>query len=157
MSYSLNINEKLVEVDASPDTPLLWVLRDHLGLTGSKYGCGASYCGSCTVHVDGSAVRACQLPVSGLVGRSIRTIESLETRHPELVNAWITDNVAQCGYCQAGQLMSAAALLDANPNPSDQEIDAAMTGNICRCGTYVRIRAAIQNAARERDEGGANA
>ena len=157
MSYSLNINEKLVEVDASPDTPLLWVLRDHLGLTGSKYGCGASYCGSCTVHVDGSAVRACQLPVSGLVGRSIRTIESLETRHPELVNAWITDNVAQCGYCQAGHLMSAAALLDANPNPSDQEIDAAMTGNICRCGTYVRIRAAIQNAARERDEGGANA
>jgi len=157
MSYSLNINEKLVEVDASPDTPLLWVLRDHLGLTGSKYGCGASYCGSCTVHVDGSAVRACQLPVSGLVGRSIRTIESLETRHPELVNAWITDNVAQCGYCQAGQLMSAAALLDANPNPSDQEIDAAMTGNICRCGTYVRIRAAIQNAARERNEGGANA
>ena len=157
MSYSLNINEKLVEVDASPDTPLLWVLRDHLGLTGSKYGCGASYCGSCTVHVDGSAVRACQLPVSGLVGRSIRTIESLETRHPELVNAWITDNVAQCGYCQAGQLRSAAALIDANPNPSDQEIDAAMTGNICRCGTYVRIRAAIQNAARERDEGGANA
>jgi len=157
MSYSLNINEKLVEVDASPDTPLLWVLRDHLGLTGSKYGCGASYCGSCTVHVDGSAVRACQLPVSGLVGRSIRTIESLETRHPELVNAWITDNVAQCGYCQAGQLMSAAALLDANPNPSDQEIDAAMTGNICRCGTYVRSRAAIQNAARERNEGGANA
>ena len=157
MSYSLSINEKLVEVDASPDTPLLWVLRDHLGLTGTKYGCGGNYCGSCTVHVDGAAVRSCQLPVSSLNGRTVRTIESLETQHPELVSACVKDYVAQCGYCQAGQLMSAAALIDASPDPSDQEIDAAMTGNICRCGTYVRIRAAIHHAARERNTGGANA
>ncbi len=156
MAYTLKINEQLVEVDAASDTPLLWVLRDHLGLTGSKYGCGSGYCGSCTVHMDGSAVRSCQLPISSLDGRAITTIESLDKQHPQLIGAWIRENVAQCGYCQAGQLMSAAALLNASAHPTDQEIDAAMTGNICRCGTYVRIRSAIHHAAAERTSTGAS-
>ncbi|MCY4342041.1 MAG: (2Fe-2S)-binding protein [Gammaproteobacteria bacterium] len=156
MVYELNVNGNGQSVDVSPDTPLLWVLRDHIGLTGTKYGCGGGYCGACTVHVDGSAVRSCQLPVADLDGKSISTIESLEARHPELVGTWVADNVAQCGYCQAGQLMSAAALLDANPAPTDQDIDAAMTGNICRCGTYSRIRAAIHDAASQRNAGGAS-
>ena len=156
MVYELKVNGNGQSVDVSPDTPLLWVLRDHIGLTGTKYGCGGGYCGACTVHVDGSAVRSCQLPVADLDGKSISTIESLEARHPELVGTWVADNVAQCGYCQAGQLMSAAALLDANPAPTDQDIDAAMTGNICRCGTYSRIRAAIHDAASQRNAGGAS-
>ena len=147
MGHKLNVNGDAVDVDVSGDTPLLWVLRDHLGLTGTKYGCGGGYCGACTVHVDGAATRSCQLPVSTLPGKAIRTIETLEDRHPALVKTWIDNNVAQCGYCQSGQLMSASALLDGNPKPTDADIDAAMTGNICRCGTYVRIRAAIHQAA----------
>ena len=147
MGHKLNVNGNDVDVDVSGDTPLLWLLRDHLGLTGTKYGCGGGYCGACTVHVDGAATRSCQLPVSTLPGKAIRTIETLEERHPALVKTWIDNNVAQCGYCQSGQLMSASALLDGNPTPTDAAIDAAMTGNICRCGTYVRIRAAIHEAA----------
>ncbi|MYD96327.1 MAG: (2Fe-2S)-binding protein [Gammaproteobacteria bacterium] len=154
MGYKFNVNGHAADVDAAPDTPLLWVLRDHLGLTGSKYGCGGSYCGACTVHLDGAAVRSCQLPVSTLEGKSVSTIETLEERHPELVETWVANNVAQCGYCQSGQLMSAAALLDANAEPTDSDIDAAMAGNICRCGTYVRIRAAIHEAAGKRANGG---
>jgi len=154
MGTRLNVNGQAVEIDVEPDTPLLWVLRDHLGLTGSKYGCGGGYCGACTVHIDGGAVRSCQLPVSTLEGKSVSTIESLEERHPELVATWVANNVAQCGYCQSGQLMSAAALLDAKPDPTDADIDGAMTGNICRCGTYVRIRAAIHEAAGKRANGG---
>lgn len=155
MGHKLNVNGEVVDVDVPDDTPLLWVLRDHLGLTGTKYGCGGGYCGACTVHLDGAATRSCQLPVSTLQGKAIRTIESLEQRHPALVTTWINNNVAQCGYCQSGQLMSAAALLDANPKPTDADIDGAMTGNICRCGTYVRIRAAIHQAAGRQVTGGA--
>lgn len=155
MALKLNVNGEAVAVEASGDTPLLWVLRDHLGLTGTKYGCGGGYCGACTVEVDGSATRSCQLPVSTLEGKAIRTIETLEERHPALVNTWIDNNVPQCGYCQSGQLMSAAALLDGNPAPTDADIDAAMAGNICRCGTYVRIRAAIHEAAGQRAPGAA--
>lgn len=152
MAYQLNVNGRTVEVGATPDTPLLWVLRDHLGLTGAKYGCGSGYCGACTVHVDGSLTRSCMLPISALAGKEIGTIEALEEQHPELVDAWVQGNVAQCGYCQAGQLMSAAALLDDEPQPTDADIDTAMFGNLCRCGTYVRIRAAIHEAARRRAE-----
>ena len=155
MGHKLNVNGEAVDVDVSGDTPLLWVLRDHLGLTGTKYGCGGGYCGACTVHVDGAATRSCQLPVSAVQGKTIRTIETLEERHPALVKTWIDNNVAQCGYCQSGQLMSASALLDGNPKPTDADIDAAMTGNICRCGTYVRIRAAIHQAASQSAAGGA--
>ncbi|MCY3621343.1 MAG: (2Fe-2S)-binding protein [Gammaproteobacteria bacterium] len=154
MGHKLNVNGDAVEVDVSGDTPLLWVLRDHLGLTGTKYGCGGGYCGACTVHVDGTATRSCQLPVSTLPGRTIRTIETLEERHPVLVKTWIDNNVPQCGYCQSGQLMSASALLDGNPKPTDADIDAAMAGNICRCGTYVRVRAAIHQAAGKSPTGG---
>ena len=154
MGHKLNVNGDAVYVDVSGDTPLLWVLRDHLGLTGTKYGCGGGYCGACTVHVDGAATRSCQLPVSTLPGKSIRTIETLEERHPALVKTWVDNNVAQCGYCQAGQLMSASALLDGNPKPTDADIDAAMAGNICRCGTYVRIRAAIHQTAGQSAAGG---
>ena len=151
----LNVNGRDVEVDVPPDTPLLWVLRDQLGLSGTKYGCGGGYCGACTVHLDGGAVRSCQVPVSAATASAVSTIETLEERHPELVDTWVANNVAQCGYCQAGQLMSAAALLDANAAPSDADIDSAMAGNICRCGTYVRIRAAIHQAAERRTAGGA--
>ena len=154
MAQKLNVNGQTTEVDVAPDTPLLWVLRDHLGLTGTKFGCGGGYCGACTVHVDGNAVRSCQLPVSSLANSKIDTIESLEPRHPQLVDAWVANNVAQCGYCQAGQLMSAAALLDRKPTPNDADIDAALAGNICRCGTYVRIRASIHQAAERRAAGG---
>ena len=153
MAVQLNVNGRSVEADVAPDTPLLWVLRDHLGLTGSKYGCGGGYCGACTVHVNGSAVRSCQQPVSAMQGQTISTIEALEERHAELVQSWVENNVAQCGYCQAGQLMSAAALLDAKPRPTDSDIDSALAGNICRCGTYVRIRAAIHEAAERRTAG----
>ena len=154
MAIKLNVNGREVEADVAPDTPLLWVLRDHLGLTGTKYGCGGGYCGACTVHLDGAAVRSCQLPVSGVAGNAIDTIETLNERHPELVDTWVQNNVAQCGYCQAGQLMSAATLLDGTASPTDADIDTAMSGNICRCGTYVRVRAAIHEAAQRRAAGG---
>ena len=150
MPIELNVNGEAMTAEVPSDTPLLWVLRDHLALTGTKYGCGGGYCGACTVQVDGSPTRSCQLPVSTLAGKKIATIEGLEQRHAELVKLWVDTNVAQCGYCQAGQLMSAAALLDANAKPTDAEIDAAMGGNICRCGAYGRIRAAIHQAAAER-------
>lgn len=144
----LRINGKDVTVEAAPDTPLLWVLRDNLGMTGTKFGCGIAQCGACTVHVDGEAARSCQLPVGGLAGKDITTIEGLseDGAHP-VQQAWIAEQVPQCGYCQSGQIMSAAALLARTQNPSDEQIDAAMSGNICRCGTYQRIRTAIRRAA----------
>jgi isoquinoline 1-oxidoreductase alpha subunit len=148
---TLNINGKDVQTDADPDTPLLWVLRDHLGMTGSKYGCGKALCGACTVHIDGSPTRSCVLPIAAVEGVKITTIEAIgESRVGKAVQeAWIAENVPQCGYCQSGQVMSAAALLASNPKPTDADIDAAMAGNICRCATYVRIRAAIKRAAAE--------
>jgi aerobic-type carbon monoxide dehydrogenase small subunit (CoxS/CutS family) len=145
---SITVNGRIMEVDAAPDTPLLWVLRDHLGMTGTKFGCGMALCGACTVHVDGAAVRSCVLPLTAVQGKSITTIEGLSTArsHP-VQKAWLEIDVPQCGYCQSGQIMSAAALLSVNPDPSDADIDAAMSGNICRCGTYPRIRQAIHRAA----------
>ena len=147
--FNLNINGNQQQVDVSPDTPILWVLRDHLDLVGTKYGCGISMCGACTIHLDGTAVRACQLTVSSVGNKSITTIEGLSENgdHP-LQEAWLEHDVPQCGYCQAGQIMNAAALLKKNPNPSDAEIETAMNGNICRCGTYLRIKAAIKTAAK---------
>ena len=146
MTLSLNINGAAVSVEAAPETPLLWVLRDELHLTGAKYGCGIGQCGACTVHLDGQAMRSCQAPIGSLAGVKITTIEGLAGRHP-LQAAWIAADVPQCGYCQSGQIMSAAALLAKNPHPSDADIDAGMSGNICRCGCYQRIRAAIKDAA----------
>ncbi len=145
----LSINGKTLQVSASGDTPLLWVLRDHLAMTGTKFGCGMALCGACTVLVNGQAVRSCVTPVSSLAGTQITTIEGVGTTPPgkALQEAWVALNVPQCGYCQAGQIMSAAALLSTKPHPSDAEIDVAMAGNICRCGTYPRIRAAIKRAA----------
>jgi isoquinoline 1-oxidoreductase alpha subunit len=145
----LSINERTVEVNAGGDTPLLWVLRDHLGMTGTKFGCGMALCGACTVHIDGKAVRSCVLPASAAAGKKIITIEGIAgtTSGRALQDAWQALNVPQCGYCQAGQIMSAAALLQTTPAPNDADIDAAMSGNICRCGTYSRIRAAIKKAA----------
>jgi len=150
MAISFNLNGSAVSVQSEPDTPLLWVIRDEIGLTGTKFGCGKALCGSCTVHVNGSAVRACQTPVSSVSGKKVATVESLsaDNSHP-LQKAWIKYQVPQCGYCQSGQLMSAAALLAKNKNPNDSEIDAAMAGNLCRCGTYNRLRAAIKDAAAE--------
>ncbi|MEE2772737.1 MAG: (2Fe-2S)-binding protein [Bacteroidota bacterium] len=147
--FSLKINGKSHTVEVDPDTPLLWVLRDHLKLVGTKYGCGIAQCGACTVHYNGSAVRSCQLPVSSVAESEITTIEGLSENgdHP-VQKAWLEIDVPQCGYCQAGQIMSAAALLQRNPNPSDTDIETAMNGNICRCGTYTRIKAAIKTAAR---------
>jgi isoquinoline 1-oxidoreductase alpha subunit len=146
---TLDVNGKQLETDASPDTPLLWVLRDHLNLTGTKFGCGMALCGACTVHIDGVATRSCVLPIAGVAGKKITTIENVggDAVGKAVQDAWIAENVAQCGYCQSGQIMSAAALLAKNRAPTDADIDAAMTGNICRCATYVRIRAAIQRAA----------
>lgn len=146
MATSLEINGRTVQVEAAPDTPLLWVLRDEAGLTGSKYGCGVGQCGACTVLADGEPVRSCSLPVSALAGVKITTIEGLGGTHP-VQDAWVKLDVPQCGYCQSGQIMSAVALLAGNANPSDADIDAAMDGNICRCGAYQRIRAAIREAA----------
>lgn len=148
MSVEFQVNGKAVASKAEGDTPLLWVIRDELGMTGTKFGCGAALCGACTVHVDGKPVRSCQTRVSNVSGKAVSTIESLskDNSHPLQV-AWIKHDVPQCGYCQSGQLMSAAALLSTNKNPSDAEIDAAMSGNICRCGTYSRIKAAIKDAA----------
>ena len=150
MAISFNLNGSAVSVQSEPDTPLLWVIRDEIGLTGTKFGCGKAQCGSCTVHVNGSAVHACQTPVSSVSGKKVATVESLsaDNSHP-LQKAWIKHQVPQCGYCQSGQLMSAAALLAKNKNPNDSEIDAAMAGNLCRCGTYNRLRAAIKDAAAE--------
>jgi isoquinoline 1-oxidoreductase alpha subunit len=150
MAITTRVNGKTMNVKAEPDTPLLWVIRDEIGLTGTKFGCGAALCGACTVHLDGQPIRSCQTPVSAVEGKSVTTIESLSTNnsHP-LQKAWIAHDVPQCGYCQSGQLMSAAALLAKNRNPSDADIDAAMSGNLCRCGTYPRIRAAIKTAAAE--------
>jgi isoquinoline 1-oxidoreductase subunit alpha len=145
---SIKINDQVVEVDAQGDTPLLWVLRDHLAMTGTKFGCGMALCGACTVHIDGAATRSCVLPLSAVGARSITTIEGLsKDRSHALQRAWLEIDVPQCGYCQSGQIMSAAALLEANRRPSDADIDAAMSGNICRCGTYARIRKAIHRAA----------
>ncbi len=149
MALTLVINGQTHDLaDIDTDTPLLWALRDHLGLVGAKYGCGVGQCGACTVWLDGLAVRSCQLPVGQLAGRAITTIEGLagDVLHP-VQQAWIDNDVAQCGYCQAGQIMSAAALLARNPRPSEQDIHAAMEGNICRCGTYGRIKKAIQGAS----------
>jgi len=145
----LNINNQAVNVIADPDTPLLWALRSEQRLVGAKYGCGKGLCGACTVHLDGQAVRSCSLPVSAAVGRRITTIEGIDTPEARAVKAaWRVIDVAQCGYCQSGQVMSACALLASKPAPSDAEIDAAMSGNLCRCGTYPRIRAAIHLASR---------
>jgi isoquinoline 1-oxidoreductase alpha subunit len=146
-TFTLNGSSR--SFDGDPDTPLLWYLRDELGLTGTKFGCGIGMCGACTVHVDGKAMRSCQYPMSRIDGRSIVTIEGLsqDQSHP-VQRAWIAGNVAQCGYCQVGQIMQAAALLAEKPRPSDADIDMAMAGNICRCGTYQRIRAAIKDAAK---------
>jgi isoquinoline 1-oxidoreductase alpha subunit len=148
---SLNVNGKAVRVDAEPDTPLLWVLRDYLNMTGTKYGCGMALCGACTVHLNGEPARSCTTPAGAAAGKRITTIEAIgATKEGKAVQAaWIANDVPQCGYCQSGQVMSAAALLAANKRPNDAEIDAAMSGNVCRCGTYNRIRAAIKSAARE--------
>jgi isoquinoline 1-oxidoreductase alpha subunit len=149
----LNINGKLYDIKLPADTPLLWVLRDELGLTGTKYGCGMSLCGACTVHVDGQPARACVIPVSTLEGKKIVTIEAIgdDATGKAVQSAWVELGVPQCGYCQAGQIMSATALLKEKPAPSDSDIDAAMAGNLCRCGTYNRIRAAIKQAAGARE------
>jgi len=145
----ISINETKIQVTAAADTPLLWVLRDHLGMTGTKFGCGMALCGACTVHLDGQPARGCVTPLSAIAGKKITTIEGIggTPAGKAVQDAWLALNVPQCGYCQAGQIMSAAALLKANAKPSDDDIDAAMTGNICRCGTYPRIRAAIKQAA----------
>lgn len=145
---SLNVNGKNQTVDIDPNTPMLWVLRDHLHLVGTKYGCGVAACGACTILLEGSAVRSCQLPASAVQNKSITTIEGLSEigDHP-VQKAWIEHDVAQCGYCQAGQIMSAVAFLKNNPNPTDEQIESAMNSNICRCSTYLRIRAAIKTAA----------
>jgi isoquinoline 1-oxidoreductase alpha subunit len=148
MAIQLTINDKSYEFDLDPQMPLLWVIRDYAGLKGTKYGCGISQCGACTVHLDGTAVRSCQLPVSAVAGHKITTIEGLSenTDHPVQV-AWIKEQVPQCGYCQSGQIMTAAAFLKNNPKPTDLQIDTAMQGNLCRCGTYQRIRAAVHSAS----------
>jgi isoquinoline 1-oxidoreductase alpha subunit len=149
-AYTLTVNGARHTVRAAADTPLLWVLRDALGMTGTKYGCGAGLCGACTVHADGEAIRSCQMPVSAAAGHRLTTIEGLSAdgTHP-VQRAWIEEDVVQCGYCQPGQIMAAAALLAQKPHPSDADIDAAMSGSLCRCGTYLRIRAAIHRAAGE--------
>ena len=144
---SLEVNGKKYEVEVSPDVPLLWVIREHLGLTGTKYGCGVAMCGACTVHMDGKAERSCQIPVKDAQGKKIATIEGIPENHP-VKKAWIADEVPQCGYCQSGQIMEAVALLKKNPQPSDADIDGTMSGILCRCGTYQRIRRAIHRAAK---------
>jgi isoquinoline 1-oxidoreductase alpha subunit len=150
MSTSLTINGKPVTVNAEPDTPLLWVIRDEVGLTGTKFGCGMALCGACTVHLEGQPVRSCQTPLSAAAGKNVSTIESVSSTEVgrKVQAAWIAHDVPQCGYCQSGQIMSAVALLKDKPQPTDADIDQAMSGNLCRCGTYPRIRAAIQTAAK---------
>ena len=147
--FKLNINGKVQQVDVDPSTPMLWVLRDHLNLVGAKYGCGVAMCGACTIHLGNDAIRSCQMPVSMVGDQAITTIEGLSENgdHP-VQKAWLEHDVAQCGYCQAGQIMTAAALLKSNPNPSDTDIEETMNGNICRCATYLRIKAAIKTAAK---------
>jgi len=147
--YTLKINGKKKQVDVADNTPILWVLRDHLDLVGTKYGCGIGQCGACTIHLDGMAVKSCSTPVSSIGDKAITTIEGLSEKgdHP-VQQAWIEHDVAQCGYCQAGQIMSAASLLNEKPNPTDMDIHTAMNGNICRCGTYIRIKAAIKTASK---------
>lgn len=156
MEIELRVNGTAHRVDVHPDTPLLWVIRENLGLTGTKFGCGMALCGACTVHVDGEAVRSCVTPVARAAGKKVTTIEGLspDLSHP-LQQAWIAEDVPQCGYCQSGQIMAAAVLLRENSSPSDADIDDCMAGNICRCGTYQRVRRAIHLAARLQDEGGA--
>lgn len=146
---TLTINGKQQQVELSDDTPLLWALRDHLGMTGTKFGCGMALCGACTVHIDGQPTRACVTPLSAAAGKQVTTIEAMaeDSIGQKVQQAWVALGVPQCGYCQAGQIMSATALLKSTPQPTDEEIDAAMSGNICRCGTYTRIRAAIKQAA----------
>ncbi len=153
---SLDVNGKKYEVEVSPDVPLLWVIREHLGFTGTKYGCGISMCGACTVHINGQAVRSCITPILSVAGKKIVTIEGIATTKvgKAIQDAWIADDVPQCGYCQSGQIMSAVALLKKNPKPSDADIDEAMSGILCRCGTYQRIRLAIRRAARIMAKGG---
>lgn len=144
--YNLKINGKAQAVEVDPNTPMLWVLRDHLHLTGTKYGCGIAMCGACTIHLNGTAVRSCQLPISSVGKQEITTIEGLsETANHPVQKAWIEHDVAQCGYCQSGQIMAAVALLRDNPKPTDEDIEATMSGNICRCGTYLRIKEAIKS------------
>jgi isoquinoline 1-oxidoreductase alpha subunit len=153
---TITVNNQVVNVDAESDTPLLWVLRDHLGMTGTKFGCGMALCGACTVHVNGAATRSCVLPLSAVAGKSVTTIEGLSLDRSHAVQkAWLEIDVPQCGYCQSGQIMSAAALLESIPKPSDADIDAALSGNICRCGTYPRIRKAVHRAAELLDTGAA--
>ena len=147
MTISFKVNGKKENVEADSDTPLLWVLRDFLDLTGTKFGCGKGVCGACTVHLDGAAIRSCQVPLSAVEGKNVNTIESLGESAPNLLESWVEINVPQCGYCQAGQLMRAAALLSVNAAPKDEDIDQAMSGNICRCGCYPRIKKAIKEAA----------
>jgi aerobic-type carbon monoxide dehydrogenase small subunit (CoxS/CutS family) len=149
--FKLRVNGQTKTVDLDPATPVLWVLRDHLDLQGTKYGCGVAACGACTIHLNGNAVRACQLPVSAVANGEITTIEGLSKNgdHP-VQKAWLEHDVAQCGYCQTGQIMSAAALLKKSPNPTDEQIEQAMNGNICRCGTYTRIKTAIKTAAKQK-------
>ncbi len=150
MSVKITVNGKQHDVDVAPDTPLLWVIRDTLGLTGTKYGCGVAQCGACTVHVDGRPRRACVAPVSSVVGKSVTTIEGVSGKEADAVrNAWIDIDVPQCGFCQAGQIMTAVSLLKQRPRPNDTDIDHAMSGNICRCATYMRIRRAIHEAAKK--------
>jgi isoquinoline 1-oxidoreductase alpha subunit len=151
MAFTLDVNGKTHSVDIEPETPLLWVLRDTIGLTGTKYGCGIAQCGACTVHIDGVATKSCSINAASVVGKKVTTIEGLspDRSHP-LQKAWIEHTVPQCGYCQSGQLMAAAALLKKSPTPSNREIDEAMAGNLCRCGTYLQIREAIHTAAKSR-------
>lgn len=149
--FKLKVNSKSLEVDVDPTTPVLWVIRDHLNLLGTKFGCGIAQCGACTIHMNGAAVRSCVLPVSSVGDSELTTIEGISENadHP-VQKAWLEHDVPQCGYCQAGQIMSATALLKANNNPSDEEIDSYMNGNICRCGTYTRIKAAIKTASKNK-------
>ncbi len=150
MSVTLNVNGVDRQIDATPDTPILWAIRDHLEMTGTKFGCGMAQCGACTVHLNGQPIRSCVTPIMAAVGQKITTIEGVQSNVAKVVQAaWDTVQVPQCGYCQSGQIMSAIALLERNPKPTDADIDAAMSGNICRCATYVRIRSAIKSAAEQ--------
>ena len=152
--FTLSINQRDYEVDADPQTPLLWVIRDEVGLTGTKYGCGIAQCGACTIHLNGNPIRSCSIPVAAASGQKLTTIEGLsESADHPVQKAWIEAQVPQCGYCQSGQIMSAVALLNRNPKPTDEDIDNAMSGNICRCGTYTRIRKAIHHASKEISNG----
>jgi len=150
---SFDVNGKIYNIDVGPDVPLLWVIRDYLGLSGTKFGCGMAQCGACTVHINGKARRSCRTPVKDAAGKKITTIEGIPDDHP-VKQAWIADDVPQCGYCQPGQIMEAVALLKETPNPTDEDIDSVMSGNLCRCGTYQRIRRSIHRASKMIAEGG---